>query len=120
MFARWLRVCNQCRRPGDGVRNHVHEVGHPFLRVEVVVQLPQVVQHVVAGLQNVLLIKKKRRNTLKRIRCGASLYTGCSLNIVFFPNILEYSGLWPSSVFPRCQNTGAAAELAEFRKTKTF
>ena len=29
--------------------------------------------------------------------------TGCSLNIVFFPKILEYSGLWPSSVFPYCQ-----------------
>ena len=26
--------------------------------------------------------------------------TGCSLNIVFFPKILEYSGLWPFSVFP--------------------
>ena len=26
--------------------------------------------------------------------------TGCSLNIVFFPKILEYSGLWSSSVFP--------------------
>ena len=29
--------------------------------------------------------------------------TGCSLNIVFFPKILEYSGLWPFSVFPWCQ-----------------
>ena len=29
--------------------------------------------------------------------------TGCSLNIVFFPKILKYSGLWPFSVFPRCQ-----------------
>ena len=29
--------------------------------------------------------------------------TGCSLNIVFFPKILEYSGLWPSSVFFWCQ-----------------
>ena len=26
--------------------------------------------------------------------------TGCSLNIVFFSMILEYSGLWPFSVFP--------------------
>ena len=30
-------------------------------------------------------------------------YTGCSLNIVFFPKILEYSVLWPFSVFPWCQ-----------------
>ena len=28
--------------------------------------------------------------------------TECSLNIVFFPKILKYSGLWPFSVFPRC------------------
>ena len=26
--------------------------------------------------------------------------TGCSLNIVFFLKILEYSGLWSFSVFP--------------------
>ena len=30
-------------------------------------------------------------------------YTECSLNIVFFSNIFKYSGLWPFSVFPRCQ-----------------
>ena len=29
--------------------------------------------------------------------------TGCSLNIVFFPKILEYSRLCPFSVFPWCQ-----------------
>ena len=29
--------------------------------------------------------------------------TGCSLNIVFFPIFKKYSGLWPFSVFPRCQ-----------------
>ena len=29
--------------------------------------------------------------------------TGCSLNIVFFPIYEKYSGLWPFSVFPRCQ-----------------
>ena len=29
--------------------------------------------------------------------------TGCSLYNVFFPKILKYSGLWPFSVFPRCQ-----------------
>ena len=29
--------------------------------------------------------------------------TGCSLNIVFFLKILEYSGLWSFSVFPLCQ-----------------
>ena len=34
---------------------------------------------------------------------SSHLYTGCSLNIVFFPKILKYSGLWPFSVFPRCQ-----------------
>ena len=28
---------------------------------------------------------------------------GCLLNIVFYPKILKYSGLWPFSVFPRCQ-----------------
>ena len=28
------------------------------------------------------------------------LSTGCSLYIVFFPKILEYSGLWSISVFP--------------------
>ena len=27
----------------------------------------------------------------------------CSLNIVFFPNIIEYSELWSFSVFPRRQ-----------------
>ena len=31
------------------------------------------------------------------------LATGCSLNIVFFPKILKYFGLWPFSVFPWCQ-----------------
>ena len=31
------------------------------------------------------------------------LGTWCSLNIVFFPKILEYSGLWSFSVFPWCQ-----------------
>ena len=30
-------------------------------------------------------------------------FVGCSLNIVLFPMILKYSGLWPFSVFPRCQ-----------------
>ena len=29
--------------------------------------------------------------------------TGCSLNIVFFLNILKYFVLWPFSVFPRRQ-----------------
>ena len=29
--------------------------------------------------------------------------TGCSLNIVFFQKMLEYSGLWPFSTFPLCQ-----------------
>ena len=29
--------------------------------------------------------------------------TGCSLNIIFFLKILEYSGLWSFSVVPRCQ-----------------
>ena len=29
--------------------------------------------------------------------------TGSSSNIVFFLKILEYSGLWSFSVFPRCQ-----------------
>ena len=29
--------------------------------------------------------------------------TGCSLNIVFFSEILRYFELWPFSVFPRCQ-----------------
>ena len=59
--------------------------------------------------------------------------TGCSLNIVFFPKILKYSGLLPFSVLPRCQcvflvsvcthtrqETSAAAELAEFRKIQNF
>ena len=31
------------------------------------------------------------------------LYKGCSLNIVFFPKILEYIGLWSYSVFSWCQ-----------------
>ena len=35
--------------------------------------------------------------------CNFVLTTGCSLNIVFFPKILKYYGLWPFSVFPRCQ-----------------
>ena len=39
----------------------------------------------------------------RRCRCCLELYTGCSLNIVFFPKILKYSGLWPFSVLPRCQ-----------------
>ena len=34
---------------------------------------------------------------------GRTLDTGCSLNIVFFPKTLRYSGLWPFSIFPRCQ-----------------
>ena len=59
-----------------------------------------------------------------------SYITGCSLNIVFFSNILKYipdSGL---SRFPlgvsvcvhngRLNTSAAAAELAEFRKIKTF
>ena len=29
--------------------------------------------------------------------------TGCSLNIVLFPIFQKYSGLWPFSVFLRCQ-----------------
>ena len=33
----------------------------------------------------------------------AKLYTGCSLNIVFFEDFKIYSGLWPLSVSPRCQ-----------------
>ena len=31
------------------------------------------------------------------------IFAGCSLNIVFFPMILEYSGFWPFSVIPWCQ-----------------
>ena len=54
--------------------------------------------------------------------------TGCSLNIVFFEGFKIYSGLWPLSVFPRCQCVytmagqipALAAELAEFRKITTF
>ena len=29
--------------------------------------------------------------------------TGCSSNIVLFPIFKKYSGLWPFTVFPRCQ-----------------
>ena len=32
-----------------------------------------------------------------------SYFTGCSLNIVFFPKIFEYSGLWSFSVLPWCR-----------------
>ena len=60
-----------------------------------------------------------------RSETGTPVYrdTGCSLNIVF---ILEYSGLWPFSVFPRCQclythKAGRKpAELAESRKITQF
>ena len=50
-----------------------------------------------------------------------SILTGCSLNIVFLPKILEYSVLCfplvPVCVHtPGRQNTSAAAEPAEFRK----
>ena len=38
-----------------------------------------------------------------KIICHCSVHTGCSLNIVIFLKIFEYSGLWSSSVFPRCQ-----------------
>ena len=31
------------------------------------------------------------------------LYIGCSLNILFFEKILEYSELWSFSIFPWCQ-----------------
>ena len=56
-------------------------------------------------------------------------YTECSLNIVFFQKILEYSELWSFSVYPRCQcvythkagwKPGLAAELAELRKIQNF
>ena len=40
--------------PGDSVSYDVHEVGHPLLGVGELLQLPQVVQHVIAGLQHVL------------------------------------------------------------------
>ena len=62
----------------------------------------------------------------KLICCGS---TGCYLNIVFFPKILKYSGLWPFSVLPRCQcvythkagrKPALAAELAEFRKIQNL
>ena len=52
--------------------------------------------------------------------------TGCSLNIVFSPKILKYSGLWSFSVLPRwqCVYTHKAgrkpAELVEFRKIQNF
>ena len=56
--------------------------------------------------------------------------TGCSLNIVFFPKILEYSILCPFSVFlgvSVCTHTRqvehqrcSRAELAEFRKITKF
>ena len=63
----------------------------------------------------------------KKIQTNIQIYTGCSLNIVLFPKILKYSGLWPFSVFPWCQcayanqvGTSAAVELAEFRKITKF
>ena len=51
--------------------------------------------------------------------------TGCSLNIVFFTNFLNYSELCLPSVSvcvhtPARQKTSTAAELAEFRKITTF
>ena len=58
------------------------------------------------------------------------LYTGCSVNIVFFPNILKHIGLWSFSVFTWCQcvythkagcrKPALAGELAEFRKIQNF
>ena len=42
--------------------------------------------------------RKEIRMKVPFLKC-----TGCSLNIVSFPKILKYSGLWPFSVFPRCQ-----------------
>ena len=48
------------------------------------------------------------------------LGTGCSLNIVFFPKILEYSGLWSFSVSPLgvsvCTHTG---QVEHQRRSKT-
>ena len=48
--------------------------------------------------------------------------------LCFFKDFKIFSVLWPLSVSPRClytthngrSNTGAAAELAEFRKSTTF
>ena len=42
------------------------------------------------------------------------LDTGCSLNIMFFSKILEYSGLLPFSVFPR--RFSRAAKLRKIQK----
>ena len=42
-------------------------------------------------------------NCFISIKCSPICHTGCSLNIVFFPKILKYSGLWPFSVLPQCQ-----------------
>ena len=45
-------------------------------------------------------------------------YTGCSLDIVFFPKILEYSGLLSISVLPWFQAGRTPAELSE--KSQNF
>ena len=59
-----------------------------------------------------LKIKLSKCPTIRKSACWTSNVhcntwlsyapTGCSLNIVFFPKILKYSGLWPFSVCPQC------------------
>ena len=45
-----------------------------------------------------------QHNRIIILKLRENLYTGCSLNVVFsFSKISKYSGLWPFSVFPRCQ-----------------
>ena len=44
----------------------------------------------------------KRAGSYSSILPRNTWYTGCSLNIVFLPNILGYSELWSFSVFPWC------------------
>ena len=59
------------------------------------------------------------------LKCVAT--TGCSINIVSFPKILKYSGLWPFSVFPRhirqvehqcCSRTGRIQKNHNILKKK--
>ena len=50
-----------------------------------------------------LLPPSRRRSPNTKCPIFRSPSTGCSLIIVFFPIFFKYSGLWPFSVFPRCQ-----------------
>ena len=53
--------------------------------------------------QKQMLKSQKDGKDVSRVLYSYLLFTGDSLNIVFFQKILEYSEVCPFSVLPRCQ-----------------